>query len=91
MTTKQAFVLVNVRDAETNEVVSIHEAVGTTDNDGETVTILHGYVPTIEQALPADITVKVRPYDVENTPASLLSRLDNPEANLSVLEFAFPS
>lgn len=91
MTTKQAFVFVNVRDAETNEVVSIHEAVGTTDNNGETVTILHGYVPTIEQALPADITVKVRPYDVENTPASLLSRLDDPEANLSVLEFAFPS
>lgn len=91
MPTKQAFVFVNIRDADTNEVVSIHEAVGTTEDNGQTVTILHGYVPTIENALPDDITVKVRPYDVVNTPASLLSRLNDPEANLSVLEFAFPS
>lgn len=91
MTTKQAYVVVNVRDVETNEIVSIHEAAGTTEDNGETVTILHGYVPTIVGTPPEDITVRVRPYDVVSSPATLLSRVDDPEANLSVLQFNFPS
>lgn len=87
MPTKEAIVTVQVRDPGTNEVVSIQEAVGTTEDDGATVVINNGYVPEIVNVPNEDISVKVRPYAVETTPVELLSRVDDVEANISTLTF----
>lgn len=90
MPIKNVSIEVDIRDPETNEYHGTSSANGTTADDGVTVTILNGYVPTINAAAPADIRVHVQeipPPPVLHTPAQFVSRVDDAEANTSVITF----
>jgi hypothetical protein len=88
MSRKTASVEILMRDAESN-ITGVQTAYGYTDDDGATVVIDNGNAPDIEAAAPADITVTVIPPPVPLTPATLVSRVNDAEANTSTLTFTF--
>ena len=97
MTTKHCTVEVYLRDnAEgtiagvPNAHIGVESAQGTTEDDGTTVVVPNGYLPSIHLAAAADIKVTVHLPSVENQPAELVSRVDDAEANTSTLTFVLP-
>jgi hypothetical protein len=94
MTTKAASIEVYVRDNAEGTIggtpfgiLTVESAQGTTDDEGATVVIGNGYVPSIGNAAPADIKVTVHAPPVEKQPAELLSRVDDAIENTSTLTF----
>ncbi len=92
--TKPATIEVYVRDDEfgTNSgtpfnILNVETALGTTEDEGVTVVIGNGYVPSIGSAAPADIKVTVHQPPVFNQPAALVSRVDDAVENTSTLTF----
>lgn len=83
---KIACVEILMRDPE-GVIQGVQMANGYTEDDGVTVIIPNGYAPNIHEAVPADISVTVIPPPTANTPAELLSRVDDAEANISTLTF----
>lgn len=79
-----------LRDAETNEIIGSNRGFGTTEDEGVTVVIPNGYVPMIETTPAEDITVTLLPVPITKVPSSLVSRVNDAEANTSTLVFTFP-
>jgi len=82
---KIACVEIFMRDSE-GVIQGVQMANGYTDDDGVTVVIPNGS-PNIHEAVPTDISVTVIPPPTANTPAELVSRVDDVEANTSTLTF----
>jgi hypothetical protein len=88
MSRKTASVEILMRDGEGN-IQGVQTAYGYTDDEGATLVIDNGNAPDVEAAVPADITVTVIPAVVQRTPATLVSRVNDAEANTSTLTFTF--
>jgi hypothetical protein len=87
MPTKSAYVEAYQRDPETGEIMVVHQANGTTEDEGVTITIPNGYLPLLTSTPPEDIKIQIQALPELKTPAGLVSRVDDPEANTSVLVF----
>jgi len=100
---KQVHIQEAIRDPDTNDITHFNQALGVTDDDGITCVIPNGYVPLIETTAAEDITVTLIPTtaaeditvtlippQTQITPATLVSRVNDAEANTSTLVFTFP-
>jgi len=87
---KQVHIQEAIRDPDTNDITHFNQALGVTDDDGITCVIPNGYVPLIETTAAEDITVTLIPPQTQITPATLVSRVNDAEANTSTLVFTFP-
>jgi hypothetical protein len=94
MTTRAASIDVILRDDEFGTTggtpfgaLGIEMAQGTTEDDGVTVVVGNGYLPSIGFAAPADIKVTVHQPPVEIQPAALVNRVDDAIENTSTLTF----
>ena len=87
---KQVHIQEAIRDPDTKEITHFNQALGVTDDDGITCVIPNGYVPLIETTPAEDITVTLIPPQTQITPAALVSRVNDAEANTSTLIFTFP-
>ncbi|MCE2646568.1 MAG: hypothetical protein LW835_15435 [Burkholderiaceae bacterium] len=94
MPTKPCTVEVMVRDDEhgTNSgtpfyILNVEMAQGSTEDEGATVVIGNGYVPSIHLAAAADIQVTVHQPSEIKTPAALVTRVDDAIENTSTLTF----
>ena len=87
---KMVQIVETIRDPETNEITHHNTAIGVTDDEGVTCIIPNGYVPLIEETPAEDIVVTLIPYPIERFPTSLVSRVNDAEANTSTLVFTFP-
>jgi hypothetical protein len=70
-----------------NAILGIEQAQGTTNDEGVTVVVGNGYLPSIGLAAPADIKVTVHQPPVEIQPAALVTRVDDAIENTSTLTF----
>ena len=86
---KQVLVEEALRDPVTNDIVGFNQALGVTEDEGLTVVIPNGYVPLIETTPAEDIKVTLIPPQTIITPATLVSRVNDAEANTSTLTFTF--
>jgi hypothetical protein len=94
MPTKPCTVEVMVRDDEhgTNSgrpfyILNVETAQGSTEDEGATVVIGNGYVPSIHLAAAVDIQVTVHQPSEIKTPAALVARVDDAIENTSTLTF----
>ena len=87
---KQVHIQEAIRDPDTKDITHFNQALGVTDDDGITCVIPNGYVPLIETTAAEDITVTLIPPQTQITPAALVSRVNDAEANTSTLIFTFP-
>ena len=76
-----------MRDSETGEVVGSNACPGFTDDDGVTVTLGIGNVPSIYTAQPGDVTLTVEQPSFVYDPVTLLGVADDPEAGTMVISF----
>lgn len=87
MTTKGVSIQVLIRDPDTNEVLTLEPAYGTTDDEGATVVIGNGYLPSLLTVDPVNILRTLIPPPTDLPPPSGVSRVDDAEANTSTLTF----
>jgi hypothetical protein len=87
MPTQNCDVAVILRDSEGVQVGS-ENALGTTEDNGVTVVVPLGYLPSLLTAPLADITRTVIPPPVYLPAPAGVSRLDDVEANTSTLSFS---
>lgn len=86
MPTETVAVDAYIRD-ESNEIVTVQSAMGTTQDGGITVVVPNGTLPNIDSVPAADIRVIVSPPPVEYQPAAFVARVNDAEANTSTLTF----
>jgi len=94
MATKPVTIEVYVRDDEHGTtggtpfgILNVESAQGETNDEGVTVVIGNGYLPSVAVVAPADIKVTVHQPSVFNQPAELISRVDDAVENTSTLTF----
>ena len=87
MVTKNISLVALVRDPQTNEIVTSDPGFGTTEDEGTTVVIPHGYMPNILTVNPSDILRTLIPIATDIGPPSGVSRVDDPDLNTSTLTF----
>ncbi|MCA3080531.1 MAG: hypothetical protein ING71_17285 [Rhodocyclaceae bacterium] len=86
MTTKTVSLQVLLRD-ENQQVISAENAIGSTEDDGATVTIPNGYLPSILTVPTTDILRTVIPPPTDLPAPSSVARTNDEEANTSTLVF----
>jgi hypothetical protein len=82
--------MILIRDPnDPSAIIANQNAVGTTDDDGVTVTIPLGYLSDISNVAMTDFTGNLLPPPIPFQPTGVVSRTDDYENNTSTIVFSY--